>query len=52
MQGARRDDPEAPIRHLEVRHGFPPTGDVWEVEDIETDAAVEGRAVINVVYDA
>jgi hypothetical protein len=46
-----RDNPDAPIRHIEVRHGFPPTGDVWEVEDIETDAAVEGRAVINVVYD-
>ena len=45
-----RDDPKAPIRHLEVRHGFPPTGDVWEVEDIESDA-VEGTVIVKVVYD-
>ena len=45
-----RDNPEAPIRHLEVLHGFPPGGDVWEFEDIESDA-VEGTAVIKVVYD-
>ena len=46
-----RDNPDAPIRHIEVRHGFPPGGDVWEVEDIESDAAVEGTAILKVVYD-
>jgi hypothetical protein len=44
-----RGNPEV-VRHLEVRYGFPPAGDVWEVEDIESDA-VEGAAVIRVVYD-
>jgi hypothetical protein len=44
-----RDNPEV-VRHLEVRHGFPPTGDVWEVEDIESDA-VEGMVIVKVVYD-
>jgi hypothetical protein len=37
-----------------VRYGFPPAGDVWEVEDIESTAQAkpgEGRAVIKVVYD-
>jgi hypothetical protein len=43
-----RDNPD--IRHVEVRYGFPPTGDVWEVADIESDT-VEGAAVIRVVYD-
>jgi hypothetical protein len=45
-----RDNPDAPIRHVEVRYGFPPTGDVWEVEDIESDA-VEGAVILKVVYD-
>jgi hypothetical protein len=46
-----RDDPKAPIRHIEVRHGFPPGGDIWEVEDIESGAGDEGTAILNVVYD-
>ena len=46
-----RDDPEAPIRHFEVRYGFPPTGDVWEVEDLEGET-VEGAAILQIVYDA
>jgi hypothetical protein len=46
-----RDNPKAPIRHIEVLHGFPPTGDVWEVADIESSAGAEGTAVIRVVYD-
>ena len=45
-----RDNPEAPIRHAEVLHGFPPGQDVWEVVDTESGAG-EGRAVIKVVYD-
>jgi hypothetical protein len=45
-----RDNPKAPIRHIEVLHGFPPGGDVWEVEDIESDA-VEGTAILKFVYD-
>jgi hypothetical protein len=40
-----RDNPEAPIRHIEVLHGFPPGGGVWGVQDIEN--AVR----INVQYD-
>jgi hypothetical protein len=42
-----RDNPKAPIRHIEVLHGFPSEagGDVWGVRDIEN--AVR----INVVYD-
>ena len=46
-----RDNPKAPIRHIEVLHGFPPGRDVWEVADTESDAEGEGRAVIKVVYD-
>ncbi len=46
-----RDNPKAPIRHIEVLHGFSPTGDVWEVADIESSAGDEGTAVIRVVYD-
>ena len=45
-----RDNPKAPIRHIEVLHGFPPGGDIWEVADAESDTN-EGRAVIKVVYD-
>jgi hypothetical protein len=40
-----RDNPEAPIRHIEVLHGFPPRGGVWGVREIEN--AVR----INVQYD-
>ena len=40
-----RDNPEAPIRHIEVLHGFPPGGGVWGARDIEN--AVR----INVQYD-
>ena len=46
-----RDNPKAPIRHIEVRYGFPPGGDIWEVVDTESDAEDEGRAIIRVVYD-
>ena len=46
-----RDNPEV-VRHLEVRHDFPPTGDVWEVEDIESTAREGGgKAILKVVYD-
>jgi hypothetical protein len=47
-----RDNPKAPIRHIEVRYGFPPAGDVWEVVDAESAAREgEGTAIIKVVYD-
>jgi hypothetical protein len=48
-----RDNPNSPIRHVEVLHGFPPGGDVWEVVDTDEGAAREGEgtAVIKVVYD-
>ena len=39
-----RDNPKAPIRHIEVLHGFPPGGDVWGSRNIENGAR------INVVY--
>jgi hypothetical protein len=45
------DNPKARIRHIEVRHGFPPRGDIWEVVDTEGDAGDEGTAILNVVYD-
>jgi hypothetical protein len=45
-----RDNPKAPIRHIVVKHGFPPGHDIWEVVDTESDAG-EGRALIKVVYD-
>jgi hypothetical protein len=47
-----RDDPKAPIRHIEVRYGFPSEagGDIWEVVDTESETS-EGTAVIKVVYD-
>jgi hypothetical protein len=47
-----RDNPKAPIRHIEVRHGFPPGGDIWEVVDFESAAREDaGTAVLKVVYD-
>jgi hypothetical protein len=47
-----RDNPNAPIRHIEVLHGFPPGGDVWEVVDTESAAREgEGRVRIRLVYD-
>ena len=46
-----RDNPKAPIRHIEVRYGFPPRGDIWEVVDTESAAGDEGTAILNVVYD-
>ena len=49
-----RGNPNSPIRQIEVRYDFPPAGDVWEVEAIESTAQAkpgEGRAVIKVVYD-
>jgi hypothetical protein len=45
-----RDYPNAPIRHIEVRHGFPPGGDIWEVADTECETS-EGRVRIRVIYD-
>jgi hypothetical protein len=40
-----RGNPNSPIRHIEVRYGFPPAGDDWEVEDIESIAqAKPGRS--------
>ena len=45
-----RDNPKAPIRYIEVRHGFPPGGDIWEVVDTESETS-EATAVIKVVYD-
>jgi hypothetical protein len=53
------DNPKAPIRHIEVLHGFPPGGDVWEVVDterevVDTESAAregEGRVRIRLVYD-
>jgi hypothetical protein len=48
-----RGNPKAPIRHIVVKHGFPPGRDVWEVVD-DTESAAregEGNAVIRVVYD-
>ena len=38
------------IRHIVVRHGFPPGRDVWEVVDTESETN-EATAVLNVVYD-
>ena len=47
-----RDNPKAPIRHIEVLHGFPPGRDVWEVVDAESAAREGGgRARLRVVYD-
>jgi hypothetical protein len=47
-----RDNPDAPIRHIVVEHGFPPGRDIWEVVDTESDAREgEGNVVFNVVYD-
>ena len=40
-----RDNPKAPIRHIEVLHGFPPGGNVWGVRDIENAVRIK------VVYD-
>ena len=46
------DHPKAPIRHIEVLHGFPPGRDVWEVVDAESAAREGGgRARLRVVYD-
>jgi len=45
-----RDNPKAPIRHLEVRFGFESGGDLGDLVDTES-AAVEGGAIIRVVYD-
>ncbi len=39
------DNPKAPIRHIEVLHGFPPGGDVWGVPDIENAVRIQ------LVYD-
>ena len=47
-----RDNPKAPVRHIEVRHGFPSEAgrDIWEVADTESETS-EGSVVIKVVYD-
>jgi hypothetical protein len=39
---------DGPPLHVAVLYGFPPTGDVWEVADIESDA---GTAILQIVYD-
>ena len=46
-----RYNPKAPIRHIEVRYGFPPRGDIWAVVDTESDAGDGGTAILNVLYD-
>ena len=40
---------DGPPLHLAWLHGFPPTGDVWEVAGIESGA---GTAIVRVLYDA
>jgi hypothetical protein len=45
-----RDNPKAPIRHVVVKHGFPPGRDAWQVVDTESVAG-EGTAVLKVLYD-
>ena len=40
-----RDNPKAPIRHMEVLHGFPPGGGVRGVQDIENAVRIK------LVYD-
>jgi hypothetical protein len=48
-----RSNPKAPIRHIEVRHGFPSEAgrDIWEVAKTESaDREDAGKAVIRVVY--
>jgi hypothetical protein len=47
---SERDNPKAPIRHIVVKHGFPPGRDAWQVVDTESGPS-EGTAVIKVVYD-
>ena len=41
------------VRHIEVLHGFPPGGAIWEVVDTDESAAREGegRVRIRLVYD-
>jgi hypothetical protein len=46
-----RDNPKAPIRHIVVKHGFPPGRDAWEVVDTDESEASEATAVLKVVYD-
>jgi hypothetical protein len=47
-----RDNPKAPIRHLDVRYGFEAGGDIGEVVDTESAAvAGAGIAIIRVLYD-
>jgi hypothetical protein len=45
-----RDNPNPAIRHIVVRHGFPPGRDAWQVVDSESETS-EGTTVLNVVYD-
>jgi hypothetical protein len=45
-----RDNPNAPIRHIVVKHGFPLGRDAWQVVDTESETS-EGTAVLKVVYD-
>jgi hypothetical protein len=40
---------DGPPLHLAWLHGFPPTGDVWEVAGIESGV---GTAIVRVLYDA
>jgi hypothetical protein len=36
------------IRHIVVRHGFPPGRDIWEVVNTESETSV-GTTILNVV---
>ena len=47
-EGCPERGADGPPLHLAVLYGFPPTGDAWEVADIESDA---GTAIIRVLYD-
>ena len=42
-----RDNPKAPIRHIEVLHGFPPGGGVWGGREMRKQPPFR----IKLVYD-
>ena len=46
-----RDNPDAPIRHIVVKHGFPPGRDAWQVVDTESGTS-EGTVLLKVEYDS
>ena len=45
------DNPKAPIRHIVVKHGYPPGRDIWEVVDTESETN-EGTVVLKVEHDS